>query len=95
MLFIVLIIVGCLGYAMIHAAATSPGKNLANKFAALGDVPGLALADVISSVGQPVSVSSMPGGNKLVQWTATGYHVAMSFDSDNICLGIDHEYLAR
>ena len=95
MAFIAIIVVGLLLYAIIGAGVRAPGRSLASKFGALGEVVGLPLDQVIAKVGCPTAVSSLANGQKLVQWQATGYHIAMTFDVENKCLGIDHEFLAR
>lgn len=39
----------------------------------------------------PSSVSARNGGGSIVQWMATGYHVVLLFDENNICLGVSSE----
>jgi hypothetical protein len=28
----------------------------------------------------------------LLQWQATGYHIALQFDANGICVGVTHEF---
>ena len=75
-------------------AVTSPGRSLAKKFAAFGKFPGKSKTEIIAAVGSPNAISALAGGKSLLQWQATGYHVALRFNGD-VCEGIVHEHLVR
>jgi len=40
-------------------------------------------------------VSNIFDGTVLLQWQASGYHICLLFDSENICLGVQSEYTDR
>lgn len=77
--------------AFSTATVGSDGRRLQRKFGDMGNVQGMHLDEFIQKVGKPNSVSSMPDGKTLRQWMATGYHVALIFDEDDVCLGISSE----
>jgi hypothetical protein len=58
---------------------------------ALDDVTQYSYDEIVAKLGLPNASARMAGGNDLVQWMASGYHVAMTFSQDNKCLGIDSE----
>ena len=61
------------------------------KFVELGNLQGKSFKEITDKVGMPSSVSSVGDGTTLKQWMATGYHVALLFDENDICLGISSE----
>jgi len=81
-------IAGAIQLAMV----TNPGKKLHAKFVALGTLAGRTKDEIIAEVGPPTSVSGLPDGKTLLQWQATGCHMALRFNGD-ICDGITHEHL--
>lgn len=78
---------------VITTVTLMPGQSLAGKFRELGNMTGKTQAEIIASVGPPNSVSTLAGG-QLLQWQATGYHIAIMF-KDGIFAGITHEHAAR
>lgn len=68
-----------------------PGYILNQRFCSLGTLTGKSLKEIVAKVGGPQSVSAMGDGTILRQWQATGYHIALLFDKDDICLGIANE----
>jgi hypothetical protein len=84
---------GLVLYLVIHAGVRVPGQTLQHKFQALGTLKGLSEAQIIAAVGAPRSRSAMQGGY-LLQWMATGYHIALIFDTQGICGGVSHEHSA-
>lgn len=91
-MIIILIVVAVLlvaGFLQFAGAATKRGE-LQRGMASLGDVTQHTYDDVTAVLGNPNSLS-MINDVKLAQWMASGYHVAMSFDQEGKCLGIDHE----
>ena len=56
-----------------------------------GVIAGKTYDQIVAACGAPTSVSPVGDGNKLCQWMATGYHIALLFDENNVCLGISHE----
>jgi hypothetical protein len=71
---------------------TAPGRELHARFRALGDMAGMTSAQIIAAVGNPSSVSSMAHGQTLLQWQATGCHMAMLFGPDDKLVKITHQY---
>lgn len=75
----------------MYADVTGPGRRLCERFKSLGDMTGKTVDEITSVVGPPTSRSAMPHGKMLLQWQATGYHVAMMFSAEGRMLGITHE----
>lgn len=84
--------VGALFAAQSHYVS-QPGRDMARKFAKLGTLSGKSKEEIIASVGQPSSFSALAEGKSLLQWQATGYHIALRFDGE-VCEGVTHEFLA-
>lgn len=87
---------GLLWWLLSSAIVKAPGNVLQNNFAKLtedtnGVIAGKTLSEVKSVCGSPSAVSSIGGGQKLYQWQATGYHIALIFDENDICVGISSE----
>lgn len=72
-----------------------PGRNLRSKFQAAGTLKGRTKSEIIGKVGAPQSTASYPDGTSLLQWQATGYHICLGFDQNNVCLGVQSEYIDR
>lgn len=77
-----------------HLQVTQAGRHLHYKFRMLGALPGKTRAEIVAAVGEPTSISVAAAGRTLLQWQATGCHMALLFEGD-VCLGITHEYLAN
>jgi hypothetical protein len=71
---------------------TAPGRELALRFNQLGSMTGKTADEIISSVGLPNARGSMAFGKTLLQWQATGYHIAILFDANGIFEKITSEY---
>lgn len=69
---------------------TRPGRELHARFKTLGDMTGKNVAVFLRTVGPPTS-RSMVGNDLLLQWQATGYHIAVLFDASERFLRITHE----
>ena len=82
---------GAVLFALISMSATSSGHSLRRKFVALGTLSGKSRREIEAAVGTPNSVSAMPNG-LLLQWMASGYHIALIFDNEGICQGVSHEH---
>jgi hypothetical protein len=72
------------------SSIVSPGRELHARFQSLGDMSGKTLDDVVSVVGPPSSSSSIAFGHTLLQWQATGCHVALLFDRNNQFVSVRH-----
>ena len=66
-----------------NSSPVSPGRELHARFKSLGDMSGKTLDDIVSVVGPPFASSSIAFGHTIIQWQATGCHVALLFDRDN------------
>jgi hypothetical protein len=85
---VVFMIVG----AIQVASVTNPGKELHAKFVSLGTLSGRTKDEVVAVVGAPSSISAIGEGQTLLQWQATGCHMALRFTGE-ICDGITHQHL--
>jgi hypothetical protein len=70
---------------------TAPGRELGTKFASLGNMTDKTSDKIIAVVGWPTSRSSMAGNQILMQWQATGYHIAILFEADGRFVKVTHE----
>lgn len=93
-LFGAIIVGGAISAAFQQSNVTAPGRELHARFTSLGDMTGKTKAEIVAVVGQPTSVSELPEGKELLQWQATGCHVALRFSGGQFD-GITHEHLAE
>lgn len=82
---------GIIGFILIAAFVRAPGNSLNSKFVKLGTLKGKTYSEISKVVGPSNAVSAMGNGKKLRQWQATGYHIALIFDSNDICEGVSSE----
>lgn len=78
-------------FGILVAVTVGNGQSMQLKMRELGDVTQHSFDDIVAKLGPPNAIASMPGGNRLAQWMARGYHIAMTFTADGACLGIDSE----
>lgn len=76
----------------MYSDVTAPGRELHRRFLALGDMTGKTADEIIAVVGRPTSISSMAGNATLLQWQATGCHMALLFGADGKLVKITHQY---
>lgn len=57
----------------------------------MGDMKGKTRAEIEAVAGPATSYSAMADGF-LLQWMATGYHIALMFDEEGRVIGISHEH---
>jgi hypothetical protein len=69
----------------------SPGRALRKRFVALGSLKGRTRREIEKAVGEPAQETPMPDGRTLLQWRATGYHIALVFERNGRCVGVTHE----
>ena len=79
---------------IITTLTLAPGANLASRFRSLGNMTGKTKQEIVAAAGVPSSVSQMGDGVTLLQWQATGYHIAIRF-KDDVFDGITHEFAAQ
>lgn len=92
---IIPLLLGLALYVVMKSAVVAPGKSLGAKFGALGMLKGRKESEIVAAVGPPTSRSGLAGGKYLLQWQATGYHIALRFFDDGTCDGVTHEHRAR
>lgn len=90
-LYVLPLVGGLILYLIIRALVRAPGASLNSKFVKLGTLKGKTLQEITSVCGKPNSVSTTAEGIKVRQWIATGYHIALLFDENDICLGVSSE----
>jgi hypothetical protein len=69
----------------------APGRALRKRFVALGSLKGRTRRDIEKAVGPASQETPLPDGRTLLQWRATGYHIALVFEKDGRCFGVTHE----
>ncbi len=89
--FMYYIIGGLILYVIISAVVRASGDDLQKKFVKLGTLTGKTYSEIEKACGKPNAVSSMGNDKTLRQWMATGYHIALIFDKNDICEGVSHE----
>ena len=90
-LWVLPIIGGLIWFLITKAAVKAPGIALQQKFIKLGILKGKTLAEIQNACGAPNSISMGVDGVKIYQWIATGYHIVLLFDENDICLGVSSE----
>lgn len=91
LMFIVPIIGGLIWFLISSALVKAPGNLLQQRFVSLGVLKGKTLFEIQKACGNPSSVSTTAEGIKVYQWMATGYHIVLLFDENDICLGVSSE----
>ena len=89
--FILIFIGGIVLFAVMSAMTKAPGRSLQVKFVRMGTLAGKTKDEIIAIVGTPNSISALADGKAMLQWMATGYHIALIFNGD-ICEGVSHEF---
>jgi hypothetical protein len=69
----------------------APGRALRKRFVALGTLKGRTRREIVKAVGEPSTETPLPDGRTLLQWRATGYHIALVFEKNGRCFGVTHE----
>ena len=82
---------GLIWYIISSATVRVPGNILQQNFISLGTLKGKTLSEIQSVCGAPSSISYGADGVRIYQWMATGYHVVLLFDENDICLGVSSE----
>ncbi len=86
---------GIIWYFISKSAVRAPGAMLQKKFVSLNPLAGKTYSEIAAKCGAPNSLSSqvLDDGTvvKIYQWMATGYHIVLLFDQNDICLGISSE----
>ena len=75
----------------MYRDVTASGRDLHQRFIALGDMTGKTADEIISTLQvQPNSISSMAHGMTLLQWQAIGCHMSLLFDANGKFVKISH-----
>lgn len=86
---------GVLLYAIMQSIVRTPGASMQSKFVQLGTLTGENFEEIANVVGLPNSISSTIGaiGKQVIvkQWMATGYHIVLLFDENDVCLGVSQQ----
>lgn len=69
----------------------APGRALKKQFVALGSLKGRTRKEIEKAVGPASQETALPDGRILLQWRATGYHIALLFEKNGRCVGVTHE----
>lgn len=67
------------------------GVRLQKRFVKLGNLKGLHYDYIVDKVGKPNAISNIQNSQIVAQWIANGYHIALIFDKNDICLGISSQ----
>lgn len=89
--WVVMIFGGLVTYGIISGAVRLSGVGMQKLFQDLGQLSGKSFSEIQSKVGSPSSVSATGDGGTVKQWMATGYHIALIFDENDVCQGVSHE----
>lgn len=82
---------GLVLFGIISLFVRAPGAGLSQKFVALGNLQGRSYSEIVAVVGAPSAISATADGGSVRQWMASGYHIALLFDANEVCLGVSHE----
>jgi len=83
----ILIILGMASYV----SSTKKAVALNQRLRELGNVKQYSYDAIVQKLGAPSATSAAAAGSRIVQWSARGYCVTMTFTQDGECLGIDSE----
>ena len=88
---VVLLIVAAAAAIIVPYVFRAPGRTLKKRFVALGSLKGRPRREIEKAVGPAAQETALPDGRTLLQWRATGYHIALIFGSNGRCDGVTHE----
>ena len=90
-LALIALVVAGLTAIVVPYVFRAPGRALRKQFIALGMLKGMTRKEIVKAVGQPATETTLPDGRTLLQWRATGYHIALVFEKNGRCFGVTHE----
>ena len=89
---VVVLLVMAAGVAIVVPyVVRGPGRALRKRFVALGSLKGKSRKEIERAVGPASQETALPDGRTLLQWRATGYHIALIFGTNGRCDGVTHE----
>jgi hypothetical protein len=90
-LVVILLVGAALVAIVVPYVFRAPGRALRKRFIALGSLKGRTRREIEKAVGPAAQETPLPDGRILLQWRATGYHIALVFEKDGRCFGVTHE----
>jgi hypothetical protein len=88
---VVLLVAAALVAIVVPFMFRAPGRALHKRFVALGSLKGRTRREIEKAAGPAAQETALPDGRTLLQWRATGYHIALVFGKDGRCVGVTHE----
>lgn len=88
---LVALIVAALVAVLVPVVFRAPGRALKKRFVALGSLKGRTRKEIVKAVGEASQETPLADGRTLLQWRATGYHIALVFNRAGRCDGVTHE----
>jgi hypothetical protein len=88
---LILLVVAAVAAIVVPFVFRAPGRALHKRFVALGTLKGRTRREIVRAVGEPAIETALPDGRTLLQWRATGYHIALVFEKSGRCVGVTHE----
>jgi hypothetical protein len=88
---LIALVVAGLAAVVVPYVFRAPGRALRKQFVALGTLTGRTRREIVKAVGEPGSETTLADGRTLLQWRATGYHIALVFEKNGRCFGVTHE----
>ena len=89
------IVGGVVLFLLIFLIVRLPGGILQQKFVKMGNLQGKTYNEIVAVCGLPRSQSSQVSADgktiQVRQWMATGYHIVLLFDENDVCMGISHQ----
>ena len=89
--FVIPIVILLIWFVAAKTTVKAPGNVLHHKFLSLGNLEGKTLAEIEQVCGEASASSFGEHGVKIYQWLASGYHIVLLFDKNDICLGVSFE----
>jgi hypothetical protein len=86
-----LLVTAALVAIVVPLVFRAPGRALNKRFRALGTLKGRTRREIEKAVGPAAQETALPDGRILLQWRATGYHIALLFEKGGRCVGVTHE----
>jgi hypothetical protein len=88
---VVLLVIAATVAIVVPYVFRAPGRALKRQFVALGSLKGKSRKEIERAVGRAAQETALPDGRTLLQWRATGYHIALIFGTNGRCDGVTHE----
>ena len=84
-------LVSLIGYLIARSRdQKSKAQQMRLNFASLGDLIGKHADEITKRVGLPIRIDSRPDGGTFRQWVVSDFHVALTFDKNGLCTGVQN-----